>query len=195
LVTARINNLDSILDELSPKEVVRLMSDYVRSVSHAVFQRGGTIERISADGLLAYFARLGKDLSIPIQAAVELAGRLKQVGRELGGKSSHGLKVSIALHVGDVLVLNVGGERYMIQTVIGEAMRVAEALLDGNSEGLILATEELAAAAGEGIAFKEGPEISIPGREHPLKTLCLISSPLPDYPSDPTTLTMQKPNE
>lgn len=195
VVTARITNLHTVLDELAPQEVVRLMSDYVRSISHAVFQRGGTIERISSDGLLAYFARIGKDLSVPIHAAVELAGRLKQVGRDLGVKGARGLNVAIGLHVGDILVLNVGGKQYMIQTVVGETTRVAEALLDGAVDGSILATAELAEEASEGLAFKEGPEVHVPGSEHPIKTLCLMSSPLPDYPSDPTTLISKRPPE
>jgi class 3 adenylate cyclase len=135
---------------------------------------------------------LGKDLSTPVHAAVELASRLKQVGRDLDGGDLKGLRVSIGLHVGQILVLNVGGQRFMIQTVVGEATRVAEALLEVAGEGMILATRELVEAAGDGIAFREGPDLAIPGQAQIVKTFCLISSPMPVYPSDPATLVTKR---
>lgn len=167
ILAARVHHLSEATEEQSPPEVVALLSRYVRAVSTAVFQRGGTLERITPDGLLAYFARFGDHSGSAIEAAVELRGRLEQLGAT----------ISAGLHVGDVLVLNVGGDTLMVQTVMGEATKTAEALLAAADEGEVLVSGPLAREAGDLFELEPTASVAVAGRPEPLDTHRVVTRP------------------
>jgi PAS domain S-box-containing protein len=194
VLAVRARGLGALIATLDPGEVVGVMSEYVRAVAHAIFQRGGSIERISKDGLLAYFPRVGTDLTPTVEVAVELAGRLKLLGTSVRGGQGPALRIGVGLHVGEVLLLDVGGDRLMVHTVVGEATRVVEALQDAAGDGEILASAELVESVAGVMAFKGCPELRVEGRAAPVRPYLLVSSPSPDLSLEPSTYVARKPS-
>lgn len=185
ILSVRIDGLPELLDELTSEGLLGLLGEYIRAVSRTVFQRGGAIERIAADGLLAYFARIGESCDPAVEAAIELAQRLSEI--------RGGLTFRVGLHVGDILVLNVGSSRLMVQTVVGEATRLAEALCREAGPGEILASADVTSCVGTGFDFEEGPQIRLAGRDETVtaQKLRIDSAPVPE--PEPITMTTQKP--
>jgi PAS domain S-box-containing protein len=193
ILSVQIDHRPESLEKLSSEGLVQLFNQYVRAVSRTVFQRGGSIERIAADGLLAYFARYGDSPDPAIHAALELSGLLTQVCQSLVEHGGEGFDWRLGLHVGDILVLNVGSSRHMVQTVIGESTRTAEALCYAASPGEILVSSDLEGAASRGFSFAEGPRASVPGRLESIPSFRVSASVAPELENEPITMTTRRP--
>ncbi|MCC6747419.1 MAG: protein kinase [Deltaproteobacteria bacterium] len=174
LLSVNIRGFRSLIKELPPTGVVELLTDYIRTVGDAVFHHGGIIDVVVGDGALVYFVPRGDTCLPAVRAAIELHRRLDAVSRERQRTGRPTFEAGIGLHVGEVLVLNVGGERRMVHTVVGEAAQVAQALQEVASGGEILLSAELAKGLGEGLTTEPGPVVAVKGQASPIEALRLV---------------------
>lgn len=187
VLAVEVRGLGAALDALPAEGVVTLLSRYVRAVARAIFHRGGTIERIAPEGLLAYFTRLGDSPAPALEAAVELAQRLDVLADRVRADGGGPVEVAMGIHAGDLMVLNVGGERFMVRTVVGEATRTAEALRAAAGPSEILVSPEVATLVDPGLVAP-GPAVELPWRAARLAASRVLYMPAPDLDDDPDTL-------
>ncbi|HEY3352896.1 MAG TPA: protein kinase [Polyangia bacterium] len=147
---------------LAIEEVVGLLNDYVRDVADAVFHHGGTIERITTAETVVYFSKLRGRTEPAVAAAVELAGRLARTAARRAAAGQPTVQAGLGMHLGEVLVLNVGGERLMVKTVAGEARLVAAAMAQAAGPGEVLVSPALRAGAAT-LAVEPGPAVEVAG--------------------------------
>jgi len=188
IMAVRLRHDDEVLESISSEGLIQLLGDFVRAVSRTVFQRGGAIERIAADRLLAYFGRLGDNVAPAVEAALELGQRLEQIREAMTDSEGSGFEWRLGLHVGDIKVLNAGSEKLMVQTVVGEATRLTEALCKAAGPGELLITSDVLAAAGTAFSFVDGPDVKTPVREEPLRSYRITSDPSFDLETEPVTV-------
>jgi len=150
------------------REIVSCLDHYVRAVAASVLHHGGTIERLTSDGTLVYFPRSGGNAEPALRAAVELARSLAAINRvrNQGGQAPIGF--AIGVHLGEILVINVGGKQRMVQTVVGPGAQVADTLQRAAASGEILASGDAIVGLGDEMTFLEEREVVLPGREGPL---------------------------
>jgi PAS domain S-box-containing protein len=169
MLAVNIRNFRRTSKDLPLEAVVELLTDYVRAVSEAVFHHGGTIETAAGDSLLVYFDRL-RDSSLPaVQAAIELCRRLEAINVKRQQRGMPRINTGIGIHLGEVLVANVGSKRRMVHTVVGDAAQVANQLQEVASGGEILISAEVAAGLGQSFPLENGPLVSVEGHEKPVE--------------------------
>ena len=141
-----------ISENMPPESVVSFINRYFGNASAAVERHGGFVDKFMGDGMLAVF---GAPLDDPGHAAHAVAAAselLRMTDADSGLVGTHGepLRTRIGIATGPVLIGNVGSDRRLSYTVIGDTVNLAVRLEAANKTyGTdILVTEDTARAAG-----------------------------------------------
>jgi adenylate cyclase len=100
-----------------------------------------------------------------LRAAVMMQGRLPEITFPQGGAFS----IGIGLHYGDVLHGNLGSERIMQYTVIGDTVNTAARLCDKCKPGMILVSDKFIESLGREVPLRELEPMQFKGKSEPMK--------------------------
>jgi adenylate cyclase len=144
-------------ENLPPEEVAEVLEGFFTHSVEAIFANGGTLDKFIGDCVMAFF---GAPMPQPdhaqraVRAAVEIQRSIKQWNDERAGRGGTPLLSRIALNSGPVVVGDVGSNKRVDYTVLGNTVNVAarlEQAATGPGEivigGAVLA--ELAGSDGE----------------------------------------------
>jgi len=139
-----IRGFTSLSERMSPDEIASLLTSYFTEMVEIVFEHGGTLDKFIGDALMALWgAPLARedDADRAIQAALAMQRRLERLNRESAGPGRPVLLIGIGLDVGEVFAGNIGSERRLEYTVIGDAVNTAARLCAEASPGEVLISE------------------------------------------------------
>jgi adenylate cyclase len=118
-------------EKMPAETLASMLTEFFTLASDAVFACGGTIDKFIGDAVMAFF---GAPLEQPDHAARAVAAALK-IRREVADwnrkRASRGvepIEVRIALNTGEAIVGEIGSERRVDYTVLGNAVNVAARL-------------------------------------------------------------------
>lgn len=127
-----IRGYTSLTENLGAAEVVSLLNQYFETMVEAVFELGGTLDKFIGDALMAVF---GAPLPLPedhawlaIQAALEMRDRLRVFNQRRIMAHQPQIRVGMGIASGDVVAGNIGSQRRMDYTTIGDAVNVSARL-------------------------------------------------------------------
>jgi adenylate cyclase len=125
-------------------QVVETLNVIFTELTDVVFKHGGTFDKYLGDAVMAFYGApfAGEDdVERSLRTALEMQSRFKQLmsknelAASLGG-------LGIGVHAGEVIVGNIGSERMMDYTVIGDNVVIARRLQEIARPGEILISEE-----------------------------------------------------
>jgi len=94
-------------------------------MGNIVFNHGGIVDKYLGDGFLALFGAPvsgNTDADNAIAAALEMKGNLQAVNDHFIGELDAPLAFGISIHTGEAVVGNIGFEKKMDYTVIGDSV-------------------------------------------------------------------------
>lgn len=161
LLACGLRGFAELLAGLDAEAATLLLSEYLRLIGDAVFRHGGIVEAVVGDAVLVYFAQGRENCAAALRAAQTLCrdATLFNQGRRKAGAGPT-LPLSLGLHVGEIMLLNVGSDEWMAQTVVGEAAALARALQRAAAPGDILVSAAAAAAAIGAVPLAPGPTVT-----------------------------------
>jgi adenylate cyclase len=138
-----IRGFTSIAEQLDPGAIVDLLNDYLARVTDAVIKHGGHLNKFLGDEAMAVF---GAPLSIPYhaEAAVKAAMDIQKQIEELNHRKNMDnvtIGVGVGVNSGEMVAGNLGSEKKMEYTVIGDNVNVASRLTSLAEAGAILITQ------------------------------------------------------
>ncbi len=157
-----------------PYDVVFVLNQYFKAMGQAIEGAGGRVDKFIGDGIMALF---GIDLEPEAACRRALAGAramaeaLARLNRQLEHDLRAPLQMGIGLHVGPVILGEMGFGRATALTAIGDTVNVAsrlEALTKEVGVQLVVSAR-VAERAGVELAAFELREIEIRGRRRPLR--------------------------
>lgn len=139
-----LRGFTAMAERHSGEELVAVLNRHFGAVTAAVGGQGGEVLKFIGDAVLAIFAYAPGGEG-------EASRRALAAARAALATSDAAAPFGIALHLGDVLYGNVGGESRLDFTVVGPAVNLASRLggLAGTLGRTLLASAEFAAAAGD----------------------------------------------
>jgi adenylate cyclase len=127
-----------------PRRTVTMLNIFFSAMGEIVFQHGGIVDKYLGDGFLAVFgapASGDRDADQAVDAAREMTRALGAVNRRLGAELGLAVETGISVHTGEVLAGNIGFDKKMDYTVIGDAVNTVfrlQALARGYPNGVLI---------------------------------------------------------
>jgi adenylate cyclase len=135
-----LRGFTSFAESLPVERVIEVLNVYLSEMSDAILNQGGTLVAYMGDGIMAVF---GAPIEQPDHAERALASAREMLDERLGrfnaylrseGLSEEGFRMGIGLNSGSVMSGNVGSERRLEYTAIGDTTNTA-ARLEGMTKG------------------------------------------------------------
>lgn len=173
-LTAFFSDLEGftgISETQSPAALVAFLNVYLSELSNIIENKGGIIEKFIADGVAAVFGAPLADPDHPlhaVEAALEIQTRITTL--ELASGERQAVRTRIGINSGDMLVGNIGSQRRLNYSVMGDAANLASRLEGANKfyGTTILVSERTAGLCGDRIAFREVDTVRVVGRASPV---------------------------
>ena len=176
---ADIKSFTSLAEKMDPAEVVEMLNHFFTRMVDLVFEHQGTLDKFLGDGLMAFF---GAPMEVPqaashaVACAIAMQQRLNNMLAQ-GTTPIQGMRVGV--NTGEAIIGNIGSEKRMDFTIIGDVVNVASRLLEVARE------HEAPIVIGEGtfrevegkFSLKPGPSVVLRGRREPTVSY-LVEFPL-----------------
>ncbi|HTG34371.1 MAG TPA: adenylate/guanylate cyclase domain-containing protein [Thermoanaerobaculia bacterium] len=147
-----IRGFTSLSERMNPDAIASLLTDYFTEMVEIVFRYGGTLDKFMGDALMALWgAPISRvdDADRAARAAIAMQQVLGRLNERWGLLGRPELSIGIGLNVGEVFAGNIGSQRRLEYTVIGDAVNTAARLCSEAGPGEILIAEPLYAALGQ----------------------------------------------
>jgi adenylate cyclase len=161
-----IAGFSKISHELPPEDVFAFIQKFFGIVDPIIFKHGGTIDKKTGDGLLAFFGDNSLDPKTATieasRAALEMQAVLKETTPEFFGLNNSAINIQtrIGINAGDMIIGNAGSEKHFNYTVFGEAVNFTQRLEAACPVGSVLLGEEPAKSV-EDVFELEPKQISV----------------------------------
>jgi adenylate cyclase len=133
-----LRGFTSFAETLQPEQVIDALNRYLTAMSEAILDHGGTLVAYMGDGIMAVFGAPLKQedhADRALAASRDMLDRLEGFNAWLRGQGLHdGFKMGIGLNSGPVMSGNVGSERRLEYTALGDTTNTA-ARLEGMTKG------------------------------------------------------------
>jgi adenylate cyclase len=123
-----VASFTTIAEQLSPQELSEQTSRYFETVTSAVAEEGGTIDKFIGDSVMAFWGAptLTDDhVFRACVAALKASRRMKQLNVQWAGEGGKQMHVRFGVHCDTVVVGNVGSPERLSYTVMGDGVNVA----------------------------------------------------------------------
>ncbi len=180
VVMSDIRNFTTISEQLSPEEVVEMLNSYFNLACRPILERGGVVDKFIGDAVMAVFgAPVSRDAPATqaVTAALEMAEIAVEFKKWMAGRFPDRdipeFDIGVGVHTGRVVTGNIGHEKRMDYTAIGDAVNVA-ARIESSTKTVgcrVLVSREALEAAGSGFETGKEAKLTVKGRKQPVEMI------------------------
>ncbi|HVM27330.1 MAG TPA: adenylate/guanylate cyclase domain-containing protein [Mycobacteriales bacterium] len=169
-----LSDFTSWSEELDPERVGSVTDRVLSTLTAAVDEFGGHVDKLTGDGLMAVFGAPVAHEDDP-ERAVRAAARMQQAVRRVVEEESGGgrrLGLRVGLNTGEVLA---GMQAHVSYTVIGDTVNTAARLSDVAGVGAVLAGRGTALATMSTASWRALQPLRLKGKREPVTAYELVS--------------------
>jgi adenylate cyclase len=179
---------------MEPIEVVAFLNEYFSEMVEAVFEYGGVLDKFLGDGMMAVFGSFDDESDHP-RMAIMAALRMQALLGKINGKRSitgqPPIKIGVGIHTDEVIAGNIGSQKRLEYTVIGDGVNTCARVESLNKEfgTTILITSTTYEEVKDIFECRLMPEMQIKGKARTLKfyeVVCLKPTVLSSKNQDKT---------
>jgi len=184
-----IRGFTSISEKLPPEHVVGFLNDYLQRMVDIVFDEGGIVDKFVGDSVMAVFgAPVPKpdDAARAVRAALRMIEEVTRFNEQQRRKRGVEVDVGVGLHTGPLIAGNIGSDRKMEYTVIGDTVNVANRVesLNQKMRTHVLITQQCYEATGKVFAVRELPPMHVKGKTEPLQVYEVLRDEITSTPTE-----------
>lgn len=123
-----VRGFTTMSEKLPAADVVRILNQYLGVMTDLIFAQKGTLDKFIGDAIMAFWGAPVKNENHAIDAvdtAIQMLEKLKLLNLDLNNQGHDSLKIGIGIQTGDVIVGNIGSEKRLDYTVIGDNVNTA----------------------------------------------------------------------
>ncbi|HZT89898.1 MAG TPA: adenylate/guanylate cyclase domain-containing protein [Stellaceae bacterium] len=178
IMFADIRGFTALSETRLPYDVVFLLNRYFAAMGRAVEAAGGRVDKFIGDGIMALFGIEGSaeaGCRDALAAARAMSDRLVELNASLHDELERPLRIGIGIHVGHVIVGEMGYGGAASLTAIGDAVNIASRLetLTKEYDCELVVSQDVVARAGYDIGGFHWHRVEIRGRQEPLAAAML----------------------
>jgi adenylate cyclase len=169
---ADIRGFTPMSEVTSPETVVEVLNEHFTIMTDAVIDFGGTLDKYIGDSVMALFGAPYQNPEYDPVHAVEAAIRMQKgmtvVNEKLVARGLPTIRIGIGINTGRVIVGEIGSEKQMNYTAIGDAVNLAARLESNAKPGQILVSSTTAAKLKGTFPLNPLPPITVKGKSEPV---------------------------
>ena len=123
-----IRGFTTMSEKNSPEFVVKTLNQYLGKMTEVVFKSNGTLDKFIGDAIMAFWGapvKNAKHSEEAVSCALEMIRALTILNSEWVKLGFEKLAIGIGINTGPVIVGNIGSERRLDYTVIGDNVNMA----------------------------------------------------------------------
>jgi len=137
-----IRGFTPMSETMSPDEIAKLLTEYFTEMVDKVFEHGGTLDKFMGDAIMALWGAPiahEDDADRAMKCGVDQLDALEKMNKKWKAEGRPELGIGIGINFGEVFAGNIGSDRRLEYTVIGDAVNTASRLcsIAGPNEILI----------------------------------------------------------
>ena len=139
-----IRGFTPMSETMSPEGIATLLTDYFTEMVEIVFENGGTLDKFIGDAIMALWGAPiahEDDADRAMQCALDQLTALESMNTKWKDAGRPELGVGIGINFGEVFAGNIGSDRRLEYTVIGDAVNTANRLCRTAGPNEILISE------------------------------------------------------
>ena len=167
-----IRGFTALSETMNPDAMAQLLTEYFTEMVECVFRHGGTLDKFIGDAVMAQWgAPIGSpdDADQAMAAALEMITELHKLNVRWSAAGKPSLEIGIGLNYGEAFAGNIGSERRLEFTVIGDTVNTASRLCGAAAEDEILISDEMRKALTSPPPLEECPPMELKNKNQPVK--------------------------
>ena len=168
-----LSDFTSWSEDLDPERVGVVTDRVLETLTAAVGEFGGHVDKLTGDGLMAVFGAPTAhedDAERAVRAAARMQSAVRRVvEEESGGGRRLGLRVGV--NTGEVLA---GVQAHLSYTVVGDTVNTASRLSDAAGIGAVFAGKDTALATMSSASWRALPPLRLKGKREPVRAYELV---------------------
>ncbi len=167
-----VRSFTTISEGLDPRELSRLMNEYLTPMTTTIHDARGTIDKYIGDAIMAFWGAPLRDpehAQNALQAAFGMLAALRDLQVDFERRGWPAIRIGIGINTGTMNVGNMGSEFRMAYTVLGDAVNLGSRL-EGLTKGYgveCVVSETTARAAPE-LIYRELDRVRVKGKDKPV---------------------------
>ncbi len=128
-----MRNFSNTSKKMGPQRTVSILNRFFAEMGGIVFNHNGIVDKYLGDGFLALFGApvaSSMDAENAVKAAIEMKERLAAINNNLLADIGNPISIGISIHTGEAVVGNIGFDKKMDYTVIGDSVNAVFRLQD-----------------------------------------------------------------
>lgn len=167
-----IRGFTSMSEKMNPEDVVSLLNNYFQEMIEVVFKNNGTLDKIIGDELMVLYGvpiESENDPQKAVDTAKEMFIKLEEFNKVNSSKGYPEIKVGIGINYGEVISGNIGSDRQMNYTVIGDNVNLAARLCSHAKPNQIVISKSVFEKLEDQIGFKNMKPIEVKGKSQKIE--------------------------
>ena len=166
---ADIRGFTSFSEKTSASELVSILNKYFTEMIDIVYEYNGTLDKIIGDELMVLFGvpnNTEHDCQNAVDCAIAMFKRLDKFNEILEKSHNHKLMIGVGIHYGEVVAGNIGSDKQMNYTVIGDNVNQAARFCSNASPNEIVISEDVYKNISHQNLFSESILINVKGKDN-----------------------------
>ncbi len=172
-----VRGFTTMSERLTPEKVVFILNKYLTMASDCVERNKGTLDKFVGDAMMAFWgAPLAQEDAVynAVKTAKEIVEGAARVSDELKAEIGEELRVGVGVNFGPAVVGNMGAEKHMDYTAIGDTVNTAARLEANAPGGKVYISRAVADELGDRITYTSlGATIKLKGKAEGFEVLDL----------------------
>lgn len=171
-----IRGFTPMSEALAPEEVVGILNEYLSLTSSCIFNNDGTLDKFIGDATMAIFnapLQLDDYIFKAVKTAWDIAKGSEELSQKLLEKFGKTISFGIGVNAGPAVVGNIGTEKRMDYTAIGDTVNTAARLESNAKPGQVLISKVVYDALEGRIDATSIGEIPLKGKSNGIEVFVL----------------------
>ena len=167
-----VRGFTTISEGLDPKQLTRLMNEFLTPMTHVIHHNRGTIDKYMGDAIMAFWGAPLRDpdhAKHALQAGMAMIKSLAVLQEQFKAKGWPEIKIGVGINSGEMTVGNMGSEFRMAYTIMGDSVNLGSRLESlTKNYGVYIIVSEFTKDKVPDYLYRELDIVRVKGKDKPV---------------------------